>query len=209
MYSMLNAMKALPKKVISILLIAIVLPGLTAFEAGSKSIKNVRCSNPFPSNYKSPRKTKNVKIVDLGISVRVPVDNYLVNIKDEQRFTFMTPPEYKSYQCSLLKKVKYTSVYPYSYQLSYTVIDNPNKMPLSVILKETYKDDISIEKLGKLRINDIDFMTTPSDQGDPSSAWFIPKLKPGIVVGYRFFCDCGRDYNNLKDDLGNIKNLSR
>ncbi len=201
-------MNLLPRKIVSVLLLAIVLPAINASEANSRPRKSIGCPNPFPSTYKAPRKTKYVKIVDLGISVRVSVDSYLIYIKDEQRFTFMTPPEYKSYQCSLRKKIKYTSSYPYPYSLSYTIINNPNRLPLPEILKETYKDDISVDKLGKLRINNIDFLTTPSDQGDPSSAWFTPKSKPEIVVKYGVFCDCGATYNDLKDDLSNIKDLS-
>jgi hypothetical protein len=119
----------------------------------------------------------------------------------------MAPPEYKSYQCSLANKVDYSSFYQNPYYHGYTVIENPRKQSLSTILKETYKDTISIEKLGKLRLNNIDFLTTPVDQGDPTTGWFMPKTKPGIIVKYSVFCDCGSEYSNLTNDLSGIKNI--
>lgn len=176
-------------------------------KAASKSVQTPQCPNPFPSTYKYSSKTKYVKIPDLGISVRVPEDNRLVYIKKEGKFTFMTPPEYKSYQCSLDNKIDYTSFYQNPRYYGYTVIKNPKKQPLLTILKETYKDTISIERLGKLRLNRIDFLTTPVDQGDPTTGWFTPKTKPEIVVKYSVFCDCGSDYSNLTDDLSDIKNI--
>lgn len=176
-------------------------------QAVSESTQTPQCPNPFPSTYKSSSKTKYVKIPDLGISVRVPEDHRLVYINKEKKFTFMTPPEYKSYQCSLVNKVDYSSFYRQPYYHGYTVIENPRKQSLSTILKETYKDTILTEKLGKLRLNNIDFLTTPVDQGDPTTGWFTPKAKPGIVVKYSIFCDCGSEYSNLTNDLSGIKNI--
>ncbi len=190
------------------LIIATTLTGSAfAQQAVSNPVKTPQCPNPFPKTYKSSSKTKYVKIPDLGISIQVSEDSRLVYIKKEKKFTFMTPPEYKSYQCSLANKVDYYSFYPYPHYYGYTVIKNPKKQPLSAILKETYKDTISIESLGKLKINNIDFLTTPIDQGDPVTGWFIPKSKPDIVVEYSNFCDCGSEYSDLKNDLGSIKNI--
>ncbi len=177
-------------------------------QAASKPNGASQCPNPFPSTYESSKKTKYVNIPDLGIAVKTSVSDRLVYIKSEARFTFMTPPEYKSYQCSLNKKVDYTSFYPYLYQLNYRVIKNPKKQSLEKILKEFYKDTIFIEKLGQTKINGIEFLTTPVDQGDPTTGWFIPNTKPDIVVEYTMFCDCGRDYKDLIDNLKNIKNIA-
>jgi hypothetical protein len=176
-------------------------------QAASKPTVASQCPNPFPSTYKSSKKTKYANIPALGIAVKTSVSDRLVYIKSEQRFTFMTPPEYRSYQCSLNKKVDYTSFYPYLYKLNYRVIKNPKKQSLEKTLKEFYKDTIFIEKLGQTKINGIDFLTTPVDQGDPTTGWFIPNAKPDIVVEYTMFCDCGRDYKDLLDDLKNIKNI--
>jgi hypothetical protein len=176
-------------------------------QAASKSTQTPQCPNPFPNTYKSSSKTKYVKIPDLGISVRVPEDHRLVYIKKEKKFTFMAPPEYKSYQCSLANKIDYSSFYRHPYYHGYTVIENPKKKSLSTILKETYKETISIEKLGKLRLNNIDFLTTPVDQGDPTTGWFTPKAKPEIIVKYSVFCDCGSEYSNLTNDLSGVKNI--
>jgi hypothetical protein len=176
-------------------------------QAVSKPTGLSQCPNPFPSNYESSKKTKYVNIPALGVAVKTSVSDRLVYIKNEQRFTFMTPPEYRSYQCSLNKKVDYTSFYPYLYKLSYRVIRNPKGQSLEKTLKEFYKDTIFIEKLGQTKINGIEFLTTPADQGDPTTGWFIPNAKPDIVVEYTMFCDCGRDYKDLLDDLKNIKNM--
>lgn len=166
-----------------------------------------QCPNPFPSTYKPSPRTKYVKVVDLGVAIRVPADHRLVYIKNEKKFTFMTPPEYKSYQCSLANKVNYSSFYRNPRYYGYTIIENPKRQSLSTVVKETYKDTISIENLGKLRLNNIDFLTTPIDQGDPTVGWFVPKSKPGIVVKYSVFCDCGSDYSDLTNDLSDIKNI--
>lgn len=176
-------------------------------QAVGKPKQSPQCPNPFPSNYNQPATKKNVKIADLGIVVRVPVDQRLVYLKKERRFTFMTPPEYTSYQCSITKKKDYDSFYPYPHQLNYKVIKNPKKQSLEEILKESYKDTIFIDKLGQTEINGIKFLTTPIDQGDPTTGWFIPKARPDIVVEYTVFCDCGREYKDLIDDLNNIKNI--
>lgn len=194
--------------VLTIALVTILTTNGLMRPAASKPAQVQECPNPFPSTYKRPKAIKSVKIADLGIIVQVPADERLVNIKSEKRFTFMTPPEYKSYQCSLDKKVDYTSFYPYLYQLNYRMIKNPKKQALAKVLKDFYKDSIFIENLGKAKINGIDFLTTPVDQGDPTTGWFIPKLKPDLVVEYTVFCDCGREYKDLIDDLGKIKNIS-
>jgi hypothetical protein len=192
---------------ITIALTTIPISNMFAHQAISKPSQIPQCPNPFPSTYKSSSKTKYVKIPELGVSIRVPEDHRLIYIKKEKRFTFMAPPEYKSYQCSLANKVDYSSFYRQPYYYGYTVIENPKKQSLSTILKETYKDTISIEKLGKLRLNNIDFLTTPIDQGDPTTGWFTPKSKPGIIVKYSVFCDCGSTYSDLTNDLSDIKNI--
>jgi hypothetical protein len=194
-------------KVITALLASCLSPNVLTSAAVGKTNQASQCSNPFPSTYKSSKKTKYVNIPALGIAVKTSVSDRLVYIKSEQRFTFMTPPEYRSYQCSLNKKVDYTSFYPYLYKLNYRVIKNPKKQSLEKTLKEFYKDTIFIEKLGQTKINGIEFLTTPVDQGDPTTGWFIPNTKPDIVVEYTMFCDCGRDYKDLLDDLKNIKNI--
>jgi hypothetical protein len=176
-------------------------------QAASKTTGTSQCPNPFPSTYKSSKKTKYVNIPALGIAAKTSVSDRLVYIKSEARFTFMTPPEYKSYQCSRVKRVPYTSFYPYGYNLSYEVIENPTRQPLSVVIKEKYKSEINIDSLEKVNINNIDFLTTPRTQGDPVNAWFIPKAKPNIIVQYSSYCDCGAEYSNLIDDLNGIKDL--
>jgi hypothetical protein len=175
-------------------------------QTASKPTGASQCPSPFPSTYKSSKKTKYVDIPDLGIAVKTSVSDRLVYIKSEARFTFMTPPEYKSYQCSRTKKVSYTSFYPYGYHLAYEVIENPTRQPLAMVLKEKYKAEINVDLLGKVKINNIEFLTTPKAQGDPVSAWFIPKSKPGIVVQYSSYCDCGAEYSDLIGDLNGIKN---
>lgn len=200
-----------------LLVISLAFTGFTQ-SASSKSAQASQCQNPFPSTYKPSAKMKYVNIPDLGITVRVPVDHRLVHIKNEQRYTFMTPPEYKSYQCSLTKRIDYRSFYPYPYQLSYTAIKKLKKQPLSRVLEEKYKGEIfadesgklqfnSVDKLGETKINNIDFLTTPVNRGDPSKAWFTPRNKTDIVVEYSLFCDCGREYQDVINDLKNIKNL--
>lgn len=176
-------------------------------QAVSKPSLAPQCSNPFPSTYKPSSRTKYVKVEGLGVAIRVPEDHRLVYIRNEKKFTFMTPPEYKSYQCSLVNKVHYSSFYRNPRYYGYTVIENPKRQPLSTVVKESYKNTTSIENFGKLRLNNIDFLTTPTDQGDPTVGWFIPKSKPGIVVKYSVFCDCGSDYNDLTNDLSDIKNI--
>lgn len=193
----------------SILLVALFTLNGSTQQATSTSSKKSQCPNPFPNNYKSSQKTKFVNIPDLGISVKTSVSDQLVYIKDEARFTFMTPPEYKSYQCSRAKKIPYTSFYPYGYRLSYEVIKNPTRQPLSIVLKKKYKTEINIDSLEKIRINNIEFLTTPKSQGDPVNAWFTLKVKPNIVVQYSSYCDCGAEYSNLIDDLNGIKSLIR
>jgi hypothetical protein len=195
-------------KIASALLAAFFIFNGSMQQAVSKPTGASQCPNPFPSNYESSKKTKYVNIPALGVAVKTSVSDRLVYIKNEQRFTFMTPPEYRSYQCSLNKKVDYTSFYPYLYKLSYRVIKNPKKQSLEKALKEFYKDTIFIEKLGQTKINGIEFLTTPVDQGDPTTGWFIPNAKPDIVVEYTMFCDCGRDHKDLLDDLKNIKNIA-
>jgi hypothetical protein len=194
-------------KIVSTLLAAFLASNWSIQQAASQSTQTSQCPNPFPESYKSPKTKKDVKIADLGIVVRVSTDQRLVYIKNEQRFTFMTPPEYKSYRCSLAKKVDYTSFYPYLHQLTYRIIKNPNRQPLAKILKDFYKDTIFIDKLGQAKLNGIEFLTTPIDQGDPTTGWFIPKARPDIVVEYTVFCDCGGEYKDLIDDLSNIKNI--
>ncbi len=176
-------------------------------QAVSKPTGASQCPNPFPSTYKSFKKTKYINMPALGIAVKTALSDRLVYIKSEARFTFMTPPEYKSYQCSRVKKIPYTSFYPYGYHLSYEIIENPTKQPLLTVLKEKYKAGINIDSLEKVKINNIDFLTTPKNQGDPVNAWFTPKEKPDIVVQYSSYCDCGAEYSDLIDDLNGIKNL--
>jgi hypothetical protein len=194
-------------KMTSALLVAFFTFNGSIQQAASKPNGASQCPNPFPDTYKSSKKTKYVNIPDLGIAVKTSVSNRLVYIKSEARFTFMTPPEYKSYQCSRLKKVPHTSFYPYIYHLSYEVIENPTKQPLPVLLKEKYKAEININSIEKVKINNIEFLTTPKTQGDPVTAWFIPKSKPSIVVQYSSHCDCGAEYSDLVNDLSNIKSL--
>jgi hypothetical protein len=193
--------------VLTVALTTILAGSIFTQQALSKPAQTPQCPNPFPNTYKSSSKTKYVKISDLGISVRVPEDHRLIYIIKEKKFTFMTPPEYKSYQCSLANKIDYSSFYRHPYYHGYTVIENPKKQSLPTILKETYKDTISTERLGKLRLNNIDFLTTPSDQGDPATSWFTPKTKPEIIVKYSIFCDCGSQYSDLTNDLSGIKNI--
>jgi hypothetical protein len=178
-------------------------------QVASKPTGASQCPNPFPSNYRSSKKTKYVSIPALGIAVKTSVSDRLVYIKSEARFTFMTPPEYKSYQCSGARRIPYTSSYPYGYHLSYEIIENPMKQSLPTVLKEKYKDEINIDSLEKVKINDIKFLTTPRTQGDPVNAWFIPKSKPNVVVQYSSYCDCGAEYSNLIDDLKGIKDLKK
>ncbi len=194
-------------KIFSIALVSALTGNSFIEQAVSKSAQEPQCPNPFPNTYKSSLKTKYVKIPDLGVSIRVPQDHRLVYIAKEKKFTFMTPPEYKSYRCSLAKNVHYSSFYRQPYSYGYTIINNPKRQELSAMLSETYKDTISIEKLGKLRLNNINFLTTPIDQGDPTTGWFIPKTKPGIIVEYSVFCDCGSTYSDLTNDLSDIKNI--
>jgi hypothetical protein len=194
-------------KIAGVLLATLLTCNVSIQQAASKPNPDSQCPNPFPSTYKSSAKTKYVKIPDLGVAIRVPEDHRLVYIKNEKKFTFMTPPEYKSYQCSLVNKVHYSSFYRNPHYHGYTVIENPKRQALSTVVKETYKDTASIENFGKLRLNNIDFLTTPVDQGDPTTGWFVPKTKPGIVVKYSVFCDCGSDYNDLTNDLSDIKNI--
>lgn len=198
-----------PPGIVSITLAITLVASMFTESAVSKPSKQPECPNPFPSTYKQPKASKSVKIINLGIIVQVPVDQRLVNIKNEKKITFMTPSEYKSYQCSLINKVHYASFYPHPSELSYTTINNPKKQTLAKALKDFYKDEIFIEKLGKSRINGIDFLTTPVDQGDPTTAWFVPKSKPDLIVEYKVFCDCGRNYKDLIDDLNKIKNISQ
>jgi hypothetical protein len=139
--------------------------------------------------------------------VKVPKDHRLVYIRQEKRYTFMSPPEYDSYQCSLKKKVDYTSFYPFPYEMSYKIIDNSREQSLPEVLKTkiTY---IQTENFGQLRINDIDFLTTPKDQEDPVAAWFIPKGKPNIIIQYSRYCDCGVSYNDLVSEVDDIENIA-
>jgi hypothetical protein len=178
-------------------------------QAASKPTGASQCPNPFPSTYKSSKKSKYVNVPALGVAVKTSVSDRLVYIRSEARFTFMTPPEYKSYQCSRVKRIPYTSFYPYGYHLSYEVIKNPTRQPLSIVLKEKYKTEINVNSLEKVRINNIEFLTTPKTQGDPVNAWFIPKAKPNIVVQYSSYCDCGAEYSNLIEDLNGIKDLTK
>ena len=179
-------------------------------KAIGKPNSKLECPNAFPDDYKSPEKTKSVKIPELGITVQVPTDRRLVYIKRQQRFTFMTPPEYKSYQCSVAKNIKdyklfYPSIY---YELSYTVIKNPKREPILKRLKEVDKYSY-LDARTQLRLNNIDFVTTAADRSDPVMAWFIPKMKPDLIVVYRFMNhDLARKYDDFKSDLSKIENIS-
>jgi hypothetical protein len=195
-------------KIVCMVIAFIALPNLFATKAISETKQKAICPNPFPSNYKSPAKTKYVNIAELGISVRTPVDHRLVYISKEKKYTFMAPPEYKSYQCSVAKKVDYNSFYRYPRYLGYTIIDNSKKLPLDEVVKGLDKDVRSSENYGRIRLNNIDFLTTPINQGDPTTGWFVPKTKLNIIVRYSSFCDCGSDYQDLTNDLSDIKNMA-
>jgi hypothetical protein len=206
-------MNVISKIVIASLSALISFNNLTATAMGSPNPRT-ECPNPFPSDYKAPTETKSVKIPQLGITVRVPEDNRLVyvNVEKVKRFTFMTPLEYKSYQCSIAKKIDYLSFYPSIYYvLSYEIIRNPQKKPLFKFVKENlYKGfEGSVDNFEQLKINNIEFLTTPKSQFDPVNAWFIPKSKPDIVVQYTYMCEaCNGGFNGLKEDLSDIRNIS-
>jgi hypothetical protein len=176
----------------------------TVADAGSRK----ECPDPFPKTYKAPIGKKYTRIRALGIKVRVPTDHQLVYVKgDGDIFRFMSPPEYKSYKCSLAKNIKYTEFYSYPSVRAYSAINNPQKLPLSVVLRKTFKDTINLKELGRFKINGIDFLTTRTDVGDPASAWFVSKSRPDKVIQYSFECDCSREFEDLKKDLSNVENL--
>jgi hypothetical protein len=206
-------MNVISKIVIASLSALISFNNLTPTAMGSP-IPRTECPNPFPSDYKVPTKTKSVKIPQLGITVRVPEDNRLVyvNVEKVKRFTFMSPPEYKSYQCSIAKKINYRSFYPdMYYEPSYEIIRNPKKKPLFEFVKENIYEgfEAPVENLERLRINNIEFLTTPKDQYNPVKAWFIPKAKPDIIIEYTYMTESfDGGFNGLKEDLNQIKNIA-
>jgi hypothetical protein len=205
-------MNVISKIVIASLSALISFNNLTPTAMGSPNPRT-ECPNPFPSDYKAPTKTKFVKIPQLGITVRVPEDNRLVyvNVEKVKRFTFMSPPEYKSYQCSIVKKINYRSFYPDMYYLlSYGIIRNPKKKPLFEFVKEKYYRgfEAQVEDLKRLRINNIEFLTTPEYQYNPVKAWFIPKAKPDIIIEYTYMTESfDGGFNGLKEDLNQIINI--
>jgi hypothetical protein len=182
-----------------------------AVTAISKTDQASQCPVAFPKTYQSPKRNKYIKIPALGIAVKASVDSRLVYIKDEGRYTVMSPPEYKSYVCSVEKGLSYREFYPYNSYLSYKAIKNPKKLPLEKALEESdskYSEYSAESKsYGKIKLNGIDFITSPIDQGDPVQAWFIPKKRPDIIVMYSHLCNCGSDYKDLIDHLKQIKSV--
>ena len=119
------------KRTVLIGLAAVINLGAFPLIAISETSQGQLCPNPFPKNYKSPRKTKYIKVPELDIAVKVPIDQRLVMLDLGKRFAFMTPPEYKSYQCSLSKKDAYGLP-----AKTYLKIDNPKKLPLTTAVSE-------------------------------------------------------------------------
>jgi hypothetical protein len=200
-------------KVALVSLTTVILSNMLAIPAIS-SERKLQCPNPFPKTYKSPKNTRYIRIPNLGIAIKAQADERLVYIKKERRFTVMTPPEYKSYQCSLRKGLSYLSFYPYKHSLSYKVIKNPKRLSIEKALEESEKLDgdyaeYSTGGVGyqKVRFNGTDFITTPTIQDDPVRAWFIPRARPDIVVLYSRFCDCGDNYKDLLNHLKRIKSI--
>jgi hypothetical protein len=167
----------------------------------------VKCPEPFPSSYQPPAAFKDVQIKQLGIIISVPQDRRLVYIKKEKNHTFMTPPQYESYQCSLRNGVDYTAFYPYMFYYGYTSLANPKRLPLKTFVRNVAKE-VPASSLNGVTLNGINFITTPANQADFATAWFIPRNRNDIVVQYSSFCDCVRSYGSVINDLSNIKNLS-
>jgi hypothetical protein len=123
----------------------------------------------------------------------------------------MTPPEYRSYQCSLAKGLSYQEFYPYPYSLSYKAIKNPKRLPMEKALEESEKNDGDFAGYStggpgyqKMRVGETDFITQTRD---PERAWFVPRSQPGIVVAYAHACGCGSEHQDLVEHLKLIKPL--
>jgi hypothetical protein len=167
--------------------------------AVSQPSQNSACSEALPKSYREPTTTKYVKIPQLGITVRVPKDRRLVYDKESETFTFMSPTQYKNYQCSLDKKLNTEQMGRSNPFINgFTVSKNLKRKPLSDFIVNIDYAENSPELQPSFKSNNIEFVTQKGGSISTYTLfWFVPRSKPDIVVEYRYDCnnrDCANDF---------------
>lgn len=193
---------SIASKIALLALTTVVFSNVLTTSVVAKFSRVKQCSNPYPKSYRPPKSTKYIQIAELGITINSPSDHRLVKNDEVGGFEIMSLPQYKNHQCLLSGGKDYPGTSRVGYA-NFRAIKNPNKLPMLKFLEK--QGDTT--RYARQKINGIDFLTTPVDQGDPLRAWFVPKDRPDIVVSYSSFCDCDTDYKDLLNVLKRVRNI--